>query len=259
MIKAGSVAYIFACSPIEAKLRTENLVSCTNEIPITIGNSTEAFADPVSLVIMKNSTRTVCSSISPVKWAIATNNRTEWYCSTPKITRCTHPQTLDPMIIKANPYQVRTSALNLDLYDKEQMKAMDRFLQISNARKSLISDFAYQLTANPGKSTGRVILDSLTSTDSESLRTLILPNTFRVFCDVWEKAKNWILTILVLKAIFNITRISWPYGPFHSRSCGGLLGGPLAHLLGLLPISCAFLFFHWGKKCDIRTDGHYSN
>ena len=204
MIKAGSVAYIFACSPMEAKLRTENLVSCTNEIPITIGNSTEAFADPVSLVIMKNSTRTFCSSISPVKWAITTSNSTEWYCSTPKITRCTHPETLDPMILKTNPYQLKTSALNLDLYDKEQMKAMDRFLQISNARKSLISDFAYQLTANPGKSTGRVILDSLTSTDSESLRTLILPNTFRIFCDIWEKAKSWIVTILVLKAIFNI-------------------------------------------------------
>ena len=108
------------------------------------------------------------------------------------------------MMIKTNPYQVKASALNLDLYDKEQMKAMDRFLQISNARKSLISDFAYQLTANPGKSTGRVILDSLTSTDSESLRTLILPNTFRVFCNIWEKAKNWIVSILVLKAIFNV-------------------------------------------------------
>ena len=203
MIKAGSVAYIFACSPMEAKLRTENLVTCTHEIPILVGNATEAFADPVSLVIMKNSTKTFCSTISPVKWAITTSNTTDWYCATPKITRCTHPETLDPMILKANPYQLKTSALNLNLYDKEQMKAMDRFLQISNARKSLISDFAYQLTANPGKSTGRVILDSLTSTDSKNLRALILPRTFRIFCDIWEKAKSWIVTILVLKAIFN--------------------------------------------------------
>ena len=203
MIKAGSVAYIFACNPVEADLRTDNLESCTNEIPIKI-NSTEAFADPVTLVVMRNSTRTFCSSISPVKWAIKSNNSTDWYCSTPQITRCTNPEKLDPMILKTNPYQLKTSPLNLDLYDKEQMEVMDKFLQISNARRSLISDFAYQMTANPGKSTGRIFIDSLGSVDSESLRSILLPNAFRVLCNVWEKMKNWIVTFLVFKYLFNL-------------------------------------------------------
>lgn len=203
IIKAGSVAYIFACSPIEAKLRTEDMISCTNEIPITINNTTRAYADPVSLVIMKNSTKTFCSTISPVKWAIKNKDETEWYCSTPKITRCTEPETLDPMILKKNPYQLKTSALNLDLYDKDQMKAMERFLQIDSARKSLISEFAYEMTIDPDKSTGRLIFESLSRADNEKLRELLLPHTFKVICDLWEKAKNWVLTMIILKIIFN--------------------------------------------------------
>ena len=204
VIRGGSVAYIFSCKAKDAKLRLDDTEGCYNEIPITIEGDMK-FADPVSLVILPNATQTVCSQLTPIKYALRNSNESySWYCSSPKLTRCQEPSMLDPMITKSNPYNPSISDLNMNFYSKKQLKELERFLHQKNVRDTIISNFVHQINSEPNLSPGGAVIKTLSIIDREELKERLIPQAFRNLSKMWEKAKNWIIAFFVIRVIFNL-------------------------------------------------------
>ena len=204
VIRGGSVAYIFSCQAKDAKLRLDDTDSCYNEIPITIEGDRK-FADPVSLVILPNATKTVCSQLTPIKYALRDSNESySWYCSSPTLTKCQEPSMLDPMITKSNPYNPSISDLNMNFYSDKQLKELERFLHQKNVRDTIISNFVHQMNSEPNLSPGGAVIKTLSIIDGQQLKKRLVPQAFRSLSEIWEKAKSWIIAFFIIKVVFNL-------------------------------------------------------
>ena len=208
-LKAGSTAYIFKCAEIEVTLRFEEHSQCTHEIPIWVNGpegKVKMYADPVTLVIVTNATRSICTSITPIKWALPdkTGKSYDWYCSTPKITKCPEPTILDPMIIKDPVFSVSTHNLMWTLFDKSQLQSLSLFQNMGNVRTSITSKLTTDIMKNKeSQDTGYNIIQGIPDEQLGPIKEKLTP--FSSFLGkIWQGCGHLIITCFVIRVIASL-------------------------------------------------------
>ena len=129
--KAGSVAYIINCSPVN--VTTRELGHCTQEIPVFY-NEEPLFVDPITRVIQDNYTHVPCSAVAPIMWDI----NDVWICSTPKRAPCNAPRLLKPMTHNFNS-TADMQTLGKGLYSKEQLISYNKFMDSVSSGRQVVS------------------------------------------------------------------------------------------------------------------------
>ena len=215
-VKAGSSAYVFKCAPVEAELRFEDHDSCTHEIPIWL-ESPEGripkFADPVSLVVLANATVTICSPISPIKWALPHPSGAgyDWFCSTPIVTKCAAPTILDPMLIKNSVFNVKSRDLKLSFYDKVQLQNLAKFQSMGNVRDAITTRLTHDvLSSEESPDIGYNILKGIPTEQLNKIKEELTPWLARLGW-LWDAFGHFIIAYFITKIIIRfvllLTRI----------------------------------------------------
>ena len=209
-IKAGSTAYLFNCAPTEVELRFDDHNACTHEIPVWVQapeGRIAKFTDPVSLVILSNATLTICSSISPIKWALPSpsGNGFDWFCSTPVITKCTAPTILDPMLIKKSVFDVKTQHLSLTFFDRKHLQNLARFQSMKNVRDAISTKLTHDvLNDRDHSSPGYNILKRIPIKELEKIKNELTPWLTQVLGTIWEYLGHFIIAYFMCKIITRI-------------------------------------------------------
>lgn len=208
-VKAGSTAYLFKCAAVNVDLRFGEHNFCTHEIPVWFDGPdgrVATYADPVTLVLVSNATRTVCNSISPVKWALPHRSGTgfEWYCSIPSVTRCDEPKVLDPMLIKNPVFNVKSQDLKMSFFDKTQLQSLSKFQNMANVRNAITNKLTHDVMSNSdSQDPGYNIFQGIPEKELQHLREKLTPFS-TILGKIWKMCGNFIIAFFVIKMIFRL-------------------------------------------------------
>ena len=136
IIRTGSAAVIHQCHPRVATLRKPT--NCTHEIPVSLADGSEdQYVDPLTLILQRVPSPTVCNGLNPVMWRIGRH----WICSIPEHTRCNPPEQLTPTVDKEGPLEEDPAfGLGGGLYSSEQQAQRRIFIRMANSREAVVSE-----------------------------------------------------------------------------------------------------------------------
>ena len=207
-IRAGSTAYLFQCAPVEVELRFDDIRSCTHEIPVWLNSPAgrvAKFVDPVSMVILSNASLTICSSLTPVKWALPHPSGVgyQWVCSTPMVTKCTEPSILDPMLIKNSVFNVEAQTLRMSFYDKTHLENLAKFQSMGNVRDAITTKITHDMLSDKrGSSAGYNIMNGIPEQEFEKLKERLTPWIVRTLGDVWNFCGHFMIAYFAFNSLF---------------------------------------------------------
>lgn len=198
-IRAGSTAYLFQCAPVEVELRLDDQKFCTHEVPIWVNTPSgriPKFADPVSMVILTNASLTICTSVTPIKWALPHPSGIghEWFCSTPMVTKCTAPSILDPMLIKNSVFNVESQALRMSFYDRTHLENLAKFQSMGNVRDAITTKITHDMLSDKiASSTGYNIMNGIPEQEFEKLKEKLTPWIVRSLGEFWNLCGHFMI------------------------------------------------------------------
>ena len=157
IVRTGSAAVIHQCHPRVAMLRRPS--NCTHEIPVSLMDGDEKekdqYVDPLTLILQRVPSPTVCSGLNPVMWKIGEH----WICSVPEHAICNPPDQLIPASDKNAPVEEDPAhGLGGGLYSSEQQAQRRIFIRMANSREAVVSEVTMNVInrmAQGGEQIGR--------------------------------------------------------------------------------------------------------
>lgn len=131
---AGATAYVTKCKEVDAKFGP--FPNCTQQIPVSLApNTTTKFVDPFTLVLRQYPTIVPCDSLMPIRWKVGT----DWYCSTPKISKCEAPGQLNLTVVDFVAEKDITEGVGIGIFTRAQLLAHKAYVVAVNTRDAVLS------------------------------------------------------------------------------------------------------------------------
>ena len=154
LYRAGSVAYIQRCVPVE--VRRYNFPNCTQELPVvrkgrnvTLDNV--EFVDLFTYTIVPYPTTFPCSPVMPTFY----NINGEWICSNPSFTTCAPPRQLNTSMTTGQALlESFTEGIGELAYSEAQGKLHITFLRESAARSAVTQYTVHRLAGSTDSGLG---------------------------------------------------------------------------------------------------------
>lgn len=130
--KAGAVAYITKCVPVEVtKMHFGN---CTHEIPVQYKEK-PMFVDPITKILQPIPTIIPCSEVMKVRWKI----NGKWFCQYPKFEECDAPSTLNITIGEDQIHFDITDGVGKGVYSDEQIAQHAEYETFMSSRVPMLA------------------------------------------------------------------------------------------------------------------------